>query len=427
MNVLFVDPFGDCLDLVLRAREAGHKCVHYIAEDKHYGLVGNGLTNVVRDFKPHLADADLIFLADNTKWLHFFDRLRADNPRMAIFGATWAQAQWENDRLLGMKVLEDHGIECPKTRSFDRIAPAIAYTRKHGGRLVCKPCGDADKSLSYLSSGPDDMEFMLGKWEKEGKIRDKFVLQDFIEGTEFAVGTYVGRNGFAGGFEENFEHKKLGAREIGPNTGEMGTVLLITDKSKAADMMLAPLEKALVELGFSGDIDVNFIVDEKGKAWPLEFTCRPGYPALQIQAPLFPDDPIEWMYDLCTKGTVPRFTKDVASVGVALCMPPFPYEAAPAEIAQGFPVFGLTPWNRDKVHPYHIQAGDITEWMTAGQYALVVTGTSEKVSAASDNAYRTLKQLVIPGSPIYRHDIGDKLAKMIPKLQEHGFAKAFTY
>ena len=172
MKVLIVDPYGDCLDLAMRALDAGHAVVHYVSDsDKKYALVGEGLTDPVRDFKPHVRDADLIFLADNTKWLHFFDGVRAEYPNKAVFGPTWATAQWEQDRLLGMKVLEAHGIECPPTRTFNTADEAIKYVRKHDGRLVCKPCGDADKALSYVSKAPEDMEYMLKKWDSCGKIR----------------------------------------------------------------------------------------------------------------------------------------------------------------------------------------------------------------------------------------------------------------
>src|SRR5208337_2173439 len=428
MKVLLVDPFGDMLALALRAQEAGHEVVYYVnPNEHHYHLVGRGLVKRTGDFKPYLRWADMTVLADNCKNLRVLDAFRAENPNKVVFGANQIGASWETDRMVGMQVLDRHGIKCPPTYTCTSYDQAVSYVKKLDKRLVCKPCGDADKSLSYCSKGPEDMLFMLGKWNKEGKIKDKFILQDFIPGTEFAVGVYVGRDGFAGGWEENFEHKKLMPGEIGTTTGEMGTVLMITKRSKLANQMLKPLEDELVNIGFLGDIDVNCIVDEHGTPWPLEFTTRFGYPALQIQMALMDDDPIAWMYALARYGTKPQFKQEVISLGVSMALAPFPYEPGPLELVTEFPVYGVTATNRKKLHPYHLQKGHETEWATAGQYAMVVTGTSDTVTGASENAYRTLKQINIPGDVLYRNDIGRKLSEFIPKLQKHGYAMGFKY
>ncbi len=429
MKVLFVDPFGDMLTLALRAQEAKHEVVYYVnPNERHYHLVGRGLVKRTGDFKPWLTWADMTVLADNCKNLRVLDHFRAEHPEKVVFGANQIGAAWETDRLLGMKVLERHGIKCPPTQLCTSYEQAVSYVKKRDDvRLVSKPCGDADKSLSYCSHGTEDMLFMLGKWKKEGKIKDQFILQDFIPGTEFAVGGYVGRDGFSGGWEENFEHKKLMPGEIGTTTGEMGTVLMISKKSKLADQMLKPLEDELVNIGFLGDIDVNCIIDDHGTPWPLEFTTRFGYPSLQIQLNLMPDDPITWMFELGTHGTKPVFRQELVSLGISMCMSPFPYEPGPLELVTEFPVYGVTANNRKKLHPYHLQKGHETEWATAGQYAMVVTGVSDTVTGAKENAMRTLKQINIPGDVLYRNDIGDKLSKFIPELQKHGYAMGFKY
>ena len=430
MKVLFVDPFGDMLDLALRAQEAKHEVVYYVnPNERHYHLVGRGLVKRTGDFKPWLPWADMTVLADNCKNLRVLDHFRAEHPEKVVFGANAIGASWETERLTGMKVLERHGIKCPPTQLCTTYEQAVSYVKKRDDvRLVSKPCGDADKSLSYCSKGPEDMLFMLGKWKKEGKIKDQFILQDFIPGTEFAVGGYVGRDGFAGGWEENFEHKKLMPGEIGTTTGEMGTVLMVTRRSKLANQMLKPLEDELVNIGFLGDIDVNCIIDDHGTPWPLEFTTRFGYPALQIQLALMDSDPITWMYDLARgKGAETPFRQETVSLGISMALAPFPYEPGPLELVTDFPVYGVTANNRKKLHPYHLQKGRETEWATAGQYAMVVTGVSDTVTGAKENAVRTLKQLNIPGDVLYRNDIGDKLSKFIPELQKHGYASGFKY
>jgi phosphoribosylamine--glycine ligase len=358
-----------------------------------------------------------------------FDKVREECPDKVIFGPTKETAEWETDRLKGMKVLERHGIPCPPTQLCTSYEQAVAYVKKRDERLVCKPCGDADKALSYCSKSPEDLLFMLRKWKNNNQIKDQFILQDFIPGTEFAVSAWFGANGFGGGWWENFEHKSLMPGNIGPATGEMGTTILVTEKSKLADMMLKPLEKDLLKLGYTGCIDVNCIIDEKGKPWPLEFTNRPGYPAISIESVLFQGDPIQWMYDLAIGKSEPKFLKNMVSLGVSVCLPPFPYPSAPMDLARGFPILGMTPRSRKYLHPFQIQKSNYpeSEWMTAGEYALVVTGLSSTISGARENAYRRLKKLIIPGSVLYRNDIGENQSKTLPTLKAQGFATRWNY
>ena len=146
MKVLFVDPFGDMLDLALRAEEAKHEVVYYVnPNERHYHLVGRGLVKRTGDFKPWLAWADMTVLADNCKNLRVLDHFRAEHPEKVVFGANAIGAAWETDRLLGMKVLERHGIKCPPTQLCTSYEQAVAYVKKRDDvRLVSKPCGDAD-------------------------------------------------------------------------------------------------------------------------------------------------------------------------------------------------------------------------------------------------------------------------------------------
>src|SRR5580692_2206812 len=141
--------------------------------------------------------------------------------------------------------------------------------------------------------------YMLDAWRRRhGRSKGPLMLQQKVKGIEFAVGSWFGPGGFAGGWEENFEHKKLYAGDIGPNCGEMGTVLRYVRRSKLADRLLKPIEEELHRIGYVGCVDVNAIVDEDGNAWPLEFTNRLGWPAWNISQALLESDPVEFLYDL---------------------------------------------------------------------------------------------------------------------------------
>lgn len=429
MKVLLIDTCGDALDLAMRAEDADHEVWHYVSDtNSKTAPIGRGLTNIVRDFRPYLNRVDLVVLGDNIHFLREIDAFRRENPHAIVFGPTKDVAQWELDREAGQNAFLEHDIAVPTFEIFDNFRDARVYVRKRDARLVAKPFGgDVDKSLSYCAKSPEDLDFMLAKWERTKKLKGKFIIQDFVEGTELGVGAYIGREGFLPFFEENFEHKHLMPQEIGPSTGELGTVILYTEKSKLAEEMLLPFELTLMKAGYTGCIDVNVIVDKSGVPYPLEWCTRLGYPATQIQQPLWPKDPVRWMYDLTTGHDMPNFLCNMVSVGVAVCMYPFPYDSAPLDEVLGFPVWGVTRDNVKNLHPYHLQQGSVTPWATAGQYALVVTGTAATVSAAARQAYAHLKPITISGNPLWRNDIGLKLQDMLPRLHKLGYAKDVHY
>jgi phosphoribosylamine---glycine ligase len=222
----------------------------------------------------------------------------------------------------------------------------------------------------------------------------------------------------------------------GPNCGEAGTVQKYVESSKLGEMVLGPLEKALVAMGHLGDIDVNCIVDEKGRAWPLEFTMRLGWPAFNIQIATHQGDPCQWMLDACEGKDTLKALRKVAC-GVVIAQPDYPYSNKTKAEVTGIPIYGVTKENESYLAPQSVQvrkmpdmeAGKVRErpiWASAGDYLLVVTGTGKTVRQACTRAYDTVSELSVPDM-IYRDDIGEKLEEEIPKLQQHDIATEFHY
>ena len=65
--------------------------------------------------------------------------------------------------------------------------------------------------------------------------------------------------------------------------------------------------------------------------------------------------------------------------------------------------------------------------VSAGNYLVVVTGIGTTVKSASKDAYKHIKQLRIPSSPLVRDDIGERLEKELPILQECNIAEGWDY
>lgn len=438
MLVLEFEDAGCGLPFVLACIKAGHE-VRYWLRPENNQAIGDGMKGVekIKNWVPSAANwADLVFCTGNDEYLPKLDAIRRKG--VAIFGPTAASAKLEIEREAGMRLFEKAGIEVPEYKTFRTLAEAEAHVRQHPERYVFKTLGsEEDKSLSYVGKSPADLIARIQRWAKLGlNPKGKVMLQKFVPGIELGVSRWMGRDGFIGPYNENFEHKKLLSGNCGPNCGEAGTVMKYTDDSLLGDMVLEPLEQHLVEMGHLGDIDVNCIVDETGQPWPLEFTARPGWPALNIMLATHKGDPAEWMLDACEGRDSLEVDSSIAC-GIVLAQPDYPYSKATKAATLDIPVYGPSTGNRKYVHPQSVKMAilpamkgeEVIEkrmWATCGDYVAVVTGCGKSVRQATERAYKVISEIQIPDM-IYRDDIGEKLEEELPKLHAHGFATEFKY
>lgn len=433
MRILAIDTNKAEVDFYLRCMEAGHKVKCFIKQDEISKNIGRGLLDIVDDWKPHVDWCDIIYMADNSKLVPQMDILRSRG--IPVLGPTVKSSKWELDREIGQDIFYKCDIETIPSESFTNYDEAIEYVKKTGGRLVSKPCGDANKALSYVSKSPEDMIFMLERWKKMYPKAPNMIIQKFIPGIEMAVGGWFGPNGFNNGWLENFEFKKLMNDDIGVNTGEMGTVIRYVEESKLADLMLLPLVKELKKSGHTGYVDVAVIIDEEGIPWPLEFTMRPGYPTMNIQQCLHKQDPADWMLDMLEGTDAEAFQYDTIATGVVVAIPDFPYCEQDPKEAVGIPIYGLNLPIPEEYHPCEVMLGKAPnaegkqedQIVTAGSYVMVCTGTGKTIKKSSEAAYEAVDGINIPTGMMWRSDIGCRLEDQLKKLQKHGFAKGMKY
>lgn len=443
MRILVIDRDALALDWCMRCIDDGHTVKWHVRQDEKTKYVGRGLVPIIADWREWAKWADMIVLAENTYYMREVEAHRKAHGTPVI-GGTVESAEWEMDRGAGMAVFKRAGIPIPPFKEFEDYDRAIAYVKRENRRFVSKPRGDADKALSYCAKSPADMVYMLERWKRSGTLTKKsmqggFMLQEFIEGTEMAVGAWFGPDGFLEGWCENFEFKKFMPGDLGIATGEQGTVLRYVKRSKLAEKVLAPVAPYLHKLGYVGYVDVNCIIDDEGHPWPLEFTVRFGWPTFNIQNCLHEGDHAEWLADLAqghtSRNWKPKLTGCAA--GVVMSIPDYPYSHATRREVVGIPLYGWTSSNpmaslcqlMNGVAPQNINGSVIHApcLVSAGDYILVAVGVDDTVQGSAKKAYRELKKLQMPNSPMWRTDIGVRLKKQLPKLQSHGYALNLEY
>ncbi len=430
MRVLFIEKTPDgLLDIVVRAQAMGHACRYYLqAYDQRKCPVGRSLVERVADWRESVAWADLVILGSNDLPMMEIER-RCSARGVPWIGGGPESARWENDRLHGMAIFKKAGIPIPAVREFTDYDAAIAHVEKAGHPFYSKPCWpDADKALSCKTGVDPDPSFMLRQFKRRyGRPKGTFILQEPVKGVEMGVGCWFGPDGFTGEWEENFEFKRLCTGDLGPNTGEMGSVMRFVSRSKLADKVLRPVEDMLHRTGFVGNLDCNTIIDDEGAIWPLEWTVRCGWPSTNIEQALVEGDFVEFLAGLAEGSPQRRAHRlNEVAVGVVLALPPFPGPVNDYEQVIGIPIHGVTDALMPRLHFAEVMQGKAAP-ETAGDYVLVASGTGDTVVEARTKALRAIERLTIPASPFYRNDIGTRLRREIDELNRHGFATGMRY
>lgn len=439
MKLLIIDYEGFGLALALRARDAGHEVKLWNPRTRagKDQLVGKGFDGIekVREWQPAMRAADLVLPTDNA---HYIDELEAFFVRgFPIFGCNRAGARLELDRVHGLEVLQEYGVEVNGYEAFHNYDKAIEYVLKNGKAYASKPLGDGAKGLSYVGKSPADLVFKLKRWKKKNELKDGFLLQELVKGQEMAVGGWFGPGGFSRSICENWEEKRLMNDGLGINTGEQGTVLRYVEKSKLFTEVMEPLTEYLHRINYVGYVDLNCIINAKGQAIPLEWTTRFGWPLVNIQAFLHEGDPIAWMKDALEGRDTLRTKRDVA-VGVVMSHGDYPYSKETPETNSGFPLYGIVPRIERSVAfvkvmkdlaPMQIGAKvvDVETTVTAGDYVLVATGLGKSVQQAAERVYETVWAIDLPSNRMFRTDIGKRLKDDLVELKRHGYCSSLIY
>ncbi len=422
---LFVSIDALISDIAWQVSKEGNDVRYYVGNEDERSI-GDGFVPKVDDWESHVEWADVIVFDDVLGQGEHASRLRRQGKH--VVGGTPYTDRLEDDRTFGQEELKKHGVSIIPFQEFTDFDSAIGHVEASPAPYVIKPSGEAQniKRLLFVGQEDDgkDVIHVLQSYKSAYADTVKvFQLQRRVRGVEVAVGAFFNGHEFMYPINVNFEHKPLFPGDIGPATGEMGTCMYWSGPNRLFAATLAKLEKRLREERYVGYIDVNCIVNGNG-IYPLEFTARFGYPTISIQADGM-SMPIGDFLAGMADGTLKNFkTKRGFQIGVRVVVPPFPYHDPKTFDANSRDrVIIFRKPNYDGIHIEDVRQVN-GEWLITGHsgVVLIVTGFGLSVKEAQAQAYKRVKNILIPNM-YYRTDIGDRWFEDHDKLHSWGYLR----
>lgn len=338
------------------------------------------------------------------------DRFRTAGKR--IFGPSAKAAQLEGSKAYAKHFLARHGIPTAHYAVFTEADAALDYIQEKGAPIVIKADGlAAGKGVIVamtLAEAEAAITDMLSDYAF-GAAGARVVIEEFLDGEEASFISMVDGT-TALPMATSQDHKRVGDRDTGPNTGGMGAYSpapVVTPEVHARIMreVVEPTVRGMAADGvpFTGFLYAGLMIDASGAPKVIEFNVRFGDPETQpIMLRLESD-----LLDLVEASIDERLHEVTAkwdprpSLGVVMAAEGYP----------GTPRLGdvIGAWDApdlDDTKVFH--AGTRIEGdhvVTSGGRVLCVCALGDTVLDAQRRAYAEIAGISWHGE-FHRHDIG---------------------
>ena len=302
--------------------------------------------------------------------------------QLPIFGPTKKAAQIEGSKSFAKDLMARYGIPTAAYRVFNDKPAALNYLAEQGAPIVVKASGLAAGKGAFVCDTLEEARLAIETvFDKDifGEAGSEVVIEEKMKGEEASV--FVLSDGKTYKIlPVSQDHKRLGEKDTGPNTGGMGAYAPCTlvDKTLLTAIeadIIAPTLEAMKNEGmpYTGLLYAGIMVTPTGPK-VVEFNCRFGDPETQVVLPLVDCDWFEVLYACSSSGnklaSVQWTVKPGYCVGVVMASGgyPGPYE-------KGKHITGIfeAEGNKPNVDVYHAGYGSQIRWYSqnsrrAGSY-----------------------------------------------------------
>lgn len=336
------------------------------------------------------------------------DEFEKENLR--IFGPNKKCSQLEGSKAFCKDFMIRHNIPTAKYKEYTDLEKAISEIDSFGYPVVIKADGLAAGKGVVISENKEDAISTLKDMmedKKFGNAGDKIVVEEFLKGIETSILAFVD-NDIIVPMVSAKDHKKVFNKEMGPNTGGMGTFSPseIYTNELSEEIMVNVLQKTLDgfkkdNLNYKGILFVGLMITNEG-AKVLEYNVRFGDP--ETQSVLFRlesnlSEIMDSIIDNNLKNIDIKYSEEEA-VCVMLTSGGYPESYEKGKIITGLDKLD------DDIVVFHsgtkLVGGNL---VTNGGRVIGITTKAKTVKNAAEKVYENIKRINFEGMH-YRTDIG---------------------
>src|SRR3989338_6733530 len=244
MRVLFVSGEMIAGDLAYRLKLEGCEVKLFIGDPTRKDCFEN-MVEKTDDWREELGwvGKDGLIVFDDVIFNGVQDELRQSG--YIVFGGNAKGDELERNREFAQKLFASCGMAVEDSKDFICHDDAINYIKNNPSRWVIKQ-NVHDASLSYvgvMGDGSDALSVLESykKYAKDVAFR-KLSFQKSVDGVEVAIARFFNGHDWNSPIFVSFEHKPFLDKNLGPLTGEMGT-LAWYDENENNKLFQATLEK----------------------------------------------------------------------------------------------------------------------------------------------------------------------------------------
>lgn len=336
------------------------------------------------------------------------DEFEKENLR--IFGPNKKCSQLEGSKAFCKDFMIRHNIPTAKYKEYTDLEKAISEIDSFGYPVVIKADGLAAGKGVVISENKEDAISTLKDMmedKKFGNAGEKIVVEEFLKGIETSILAFVDNDTIVPMVSAK-DHKKVFNKEMGPNTGGMGTFSPseIYTNELSEEIMVNVLQKTLDgfkkdNLNYKGILFVGLMITNEG-AKVLEYNVRFGDP--ETQSVLFRlesnlSEIMDSIIDNNLKNIDIKYSEEEA-VCVMLTSGGYPESYEKGKIITGLDKLD------DDIVVFHsgtkLVGGNL---VTNGGRVIGITTKAKTVKNAAEKVYENIKRINFEGMH-YRTDIG---------------------
>ena len=210
------------------------------------------------------------------------------DKKIKVLGPNKYASQLEGSKAFMKNLCKKNNIPTANFGIFDNFDDASNFIKKNGAPIVVKADGlAAGKGVVVCDSTEQALKNAKEILDGKFKSSNRLVLEKFLEGEELSYFVIVDENSYLF-FGTAQDHKRVGEKDVGPNTGGMGAYSpspLLTEnlEKKIKQKIIEPTLKAMKESGhpYKGFLYAGLMI-KKGEPYLIEYNIRMGDPECQV-------------------------------------------------------------------------------------------------------------------------------------------------